>query len=165
MATSETTPSVDPRRRRLELAIKRQAAQADALIEILHEAQSLYGYLDRELLQWVAEQLALPRSKVYGVASFYHLFQLNPSGRHRCHVCLGTACYVKGSKAILDCLIAELGIREGETTNDGSVSLGTVRCVGACGIAPVVVYDGDIQGRQESEAVWQQVQAWQQEAH
>lgn len=165
MATSATRPSVDPRRRRLELAIKRQAASADALIEILHEAQSLYGYLDRELLHWVAEQLALPRSKVYGVASFYHLFQLNPSGRHRCQVCLGTACYVKGSQTILDRLIAELGIREGKTTGDGAISLGTVRCVGACGIAPVVVYDGDIQGRQEAEAVWQQVQAWQQEAH
>jgi bidirectional [NiFe] hydrogenase diaphorase subunit len=146
-------PSGDRRFKTLDQTLKRHHYQSDALIEVLHKAQESFGYLEEDVLIYIAKNLKLPLSKVYGTATFYHLFSLTPSGAHRCVVCLGTACYVKGSQLLMDLLQKDLGIKVGETTSDGQVSLLEARCVGACGIAPVVVVDGEVMGKQTLETV------------
>ncbi len=156
--------TVDRRLKALNIAIKRNQYHQDALIEILHKAQESYGYLEPEILEYIARQLKLPLSRVYGVATFYHLFSLKPSGVHSCVVCLGTACYVKGGGKIISAIEEKLGIHAGETTPDKQVSLITARCIGACGIAPAVVFDGNVTGKQDPETVLQQIKAWQSEA-
>lgn len=142
----------DRRFKRIDITMKRNQYKPDALIEVLHAAQEAFGYLDEEVLAHVAHGLKLPLSRVYGVATFYHLFTLKPSGAHNCVVCMGTACYVKGGGKVMDALKEELGIEAGETTPDGKVSLMAARCLGACGIAPAVVYDGEIAGKQQPDA-------------
>ena len=154
-------PLVDKRLKALDVAIKRNHYRQDALIEILHKAQESFGYLEPDILEHIARQLKLPLSRVYGVATFYHLFSLKPSGVHSCVVCLGTACYVKGGGKIISAMEEELGIHAGETTSDNQVSLMTARCIGACGIAPAVVFDGTVTGKQEPETVLKQIKAWQ----
>lgn len=138
----------DKRFKRIDITMKRNQFQPDALIEVLHVAQDVFGYLDEAVLAYVARGLKLPLSRVYGVATFYHLFTLKPSGAHNCVVCMGTACYVKGGGKVLEALQAELGIEVGETTPDDRISLMAARCLGACGIAPAVVYDGEVAGKQ-----------------
>ncbi|MGI0483005.1 bidirectional hydrogenase complex protein HoxE [Geminocystis sp. CENA526] len=157
---SEKANAGDKRLKVLDITIKRNQHRQDALIEILHKAQSSFGYLEEEVLIYIAHQLKLPLSQVFGVATFYHLFSLKPSGAHNCVVCLGTACYVKGSAELLDKLAQEVNLHEGETTPDGKVSLMTARCIGACGLAPAAVYDGKVCGKQTSEAVLAQVKQW-----
>lgn len=115
-------------------------------MEVLHKAQDLYGYLDEPLLWHVARALKLPPSRVYGVATFYHLFRLKPRGEHTCLVCTGTACFVKGADKLLAAIEKQYGVRPGQTTADGKLSIVTARCIGACGIAPTVVLDGDTLG-------------------
>ena len=146
-------PSGDKRFKLLEVTMKRHQYRQDALIEVLHAAQELFGYLDHDLLYFVARQLKLPPSKVYGVATFYHFFSLKPPGRHTCVVCMGTACYVKGADVILAAVEKEAGVRAGETTPDGRLSLLTARCLGACGIAPAVVVDGAVRGHESAESL------------
>ena len=158
-SNSNKTP-VDKRFKAIDIVMKRNHFRQDALIEILHKAQQSFGYLEPEILEYIARQLKLPLSRVYGVATFYHLFSLKPKGVHNCVVCLGTACYVKGGDRIMSALEENLGIHAGETTKDGNVSLVAARCIGACGIAPAVVFDGNITGRQEPEKVLQQVESW-----
>jgi bidirectional [NiFe] hydrogenase diaphorase subunit len=143
----------DPRFKLIDRTLKRYQFQQDALIEVLHTAQEAFGYLDKELLVYVAHQLKLPLSWVYGVATFYHFFSLEPLGDHSCNVCLGTACYVKGAAEIVALLQEEFGIEPGQTTEDGSFSVATARCVGSCGLAPVVVLDGEVMGKVEPEAI------------
>ena len=145
-------PSGDKRFKRLDVTMKRLQYKADALIEVLHAAQEAFGFLELDVLQYVARGLQLPLSRVYGVATFYHLFNLKPQGEHTCVVCLGTACYVKGAGKIVEDLENELQVKLGETTEDGEVSLLSARCIGACGIAPAVVLDGDVAGKQTSES-------------
>jgi bidirectional [NiFe] hydrogenase diaphorase subunit len=142
----------------LDITLKRNQYQPDALIEVLHRAQESFGYLPDDVLLYVARQLKLPLSRVYGVASFYHLFSLKPSGAHSCVVCLGTACYVRGANQILDELQSKLGIKVGDTTPDGQVSLLSARCLGACGIAPAVVFDGVVMGKLTPEASLEKLQ-------
>jgi bidirectional [NiFe] hydrogenase diaphorase subunit len=154
----------DKRMKALDITMKRHHFRQDSLIEVLHKAQESFGYLDLEVLEYIARQLKLPLSRVYGVATFYHLFSLKPSGAHSCVVCLGTACYVKGSGKIVTELEKKLGIKVGETTPDGEISLMTARCIGACGIAPAIVFDGAVAGKLEPEAVLEKVQAWQSES-
>ncbi len=146
----------------INLTLKRNHYRQDALIEILHKAQESSGYLDVEILGYIAHALKLPLSRVYGVATFYHLFSLKPSGKHTCVVCLGTACYVKGSDKVLAALQQELGIKCGETTSDNEVSLVSARCLGACGIAPAVVFDGEVAGKQTAENVLETIEHWKQ---
>lgn len=146
-------PKVDKRFKVLEMTMKRNHYSQDALIEVLHKAQESFGYLEVDVLEYIARGLKLPLSRVYGVATFYHLFSLKPSGEHNCVVCLGTACYVKGSGKILEDLKAKLGVEVGETTPDGKVSLLSARCIGACGIAPAVVFDGEVAGKLDTEGV------------
>ena len=137
----------------LDAAMKKRQYRADALIEILHTAQSAFGFLEPEILMRVARALKLPPSRVWGVATFYHLFQLKPAGRHVCVVCLGTACYVKGGAALTAAAEQAVGVECGHTTPDGEVSLAAARCVGACGLAPVVVLDGNVLGHQTPEGL------------
>jgi bidirectional [NiFe] hydrogenase diaphorase subunit len=154
-------PSGDKRFKVLDITMKRHQNRQDALIEVLHKAQEAFGYLEEDVLLYIARGLKLPPSRVYGVATFYHLFSLKPSGVHTCVVCLGTACYVRGSAEILSSLEEHTGISAGETTTDNQVSLMTARCIGACGIAPAVVYDGKVAGGQTPESAISHIQEWQ----
>ena len=153
-------PSGDKRFKILEVFIKRQQQRQDSLIEVLHKAQELFGFLDDDLLLFVAHGLRLPPSRVYGVATFYHYFKLKPQGAHSCVVCMGTACYVKGANRVLEALEVATGVKAGETTPDGRLSLMTARCIGACGIAPAVVYDDAVAARQTSETALERVKGW-----
>ncbi len=152
--------SGDKRFRILETHIKRHQQKSDALIEILHKAQELFGFLDDGLMIFVAHHLRLPPSRVYGVATFYHFFTLKPKGTHTCVVCLGTACYVKGADKVLRAVEARAGVKAGETTADQRLSVLTARCIGACGIAPAVVYDGQVTPRQTPESAVEHVKGW-----
>ena len=144
----------------LDITMKRNQYRQDALIEVLHKAQESYGFLEEDVLEYIARKLKLPLSRVYGVATFYHLFSLKPSGAHSCVVCLGTACYVKGSGQVMAALEEHTGIHQGETTPDGQMSLMTARCLGACGIAPAVVFDGTVSGKQTAEDAIARVKEW-----
>ena len=123
------------------------------LISILHEVQSLYNYLPEEALRYLAHKTNVPLTRLYGIATFYHFFSLTPKGRHSVNVCLGTACHVKGSPRILSLVKRKLGIEEGETTKDMGFTLNTVRCIGACSLAPVMVVDKDTHGNVTTPAV------------
>jgi bidirectional [NiFe] hydrogenase diaphorase subunit len=150
-------PSGDARFVLVDRTLKRSRYQQDALIEVLHTAQEAFGYLEPDLLVYVARQLKLPLSWVYGVATFYHFFNLKPQGRHTCVVCMGTACYIKGTPAILERLEKEHGIKPGETTPDGELSVLAARCVGSCGLAPAVVFDGEVAGKLTPDATVQRI--------
>jgi bidirectional [NiFe] hydrogenase diaphorase subunit len=152
--------SGDKRYKILETHMKRHLFKQDALIEVLHKAQELFGFLDNDLLVYIAQHLKLPPSRVYGVATFYHFFNLKPKGEHTCVICMGTACYVKGADKLLAALEDHTGIKAGETTADGKVSLLTARCIGACGIAPAVVHDGVVTARQTPESALEKVKGW-----
>lgn len=117
------------------------------LIAVLHKAQQIYGYLPREVMDTIAEEMGIPTAHIWGVATFYHYFNLQPPGKHVISVCLGTACYVKGADRILETIKEHLGIEIGQVTPDGLFSLQGARCLGACGLAPVVMIDEKIHGR------------------
>ncbi|QEM69210.1 NAD(P)H-dependent oxidoreductase subunit E [Geobacter sp. FeAm09] len=129
--------------RGIERVMRQHRLRPDSLIEVLHAAQRQHGWLDRELLGFVAARLGLPPSLVYGVASFYHAFRLEPPGRHRCTVCTGTSCHLKGGSRLVRQLERHYRIPCGATTPDGSLTLENVRCLGACGLAPLVMIDGE----------------------
>ena len=128
--TATVHPSGDKRFKILDATMKRHQHQPDSLIEVLHKAQELFGCLETDVLFYVARSLKLPPSRVYGVATFYHLFSLKPQGEHVCTVCLGTACFVKGAGDIVAALEKRAHIRAGETTKDGKLSLLSARCAG-----------------------------------
>lgn len=123
------------------------------LINILHEAQHLLGCLPEDVQRVIARKLNIPVSKVYGVVTFYTFFTMSPKGKHPISVCLGTACYVRGSEKLLEEFKRVLGIDVGETTPDGKFSLDCLRCVGACGLAPVVMIGEKVYGRLQPESV------------
>jgi NADH:ubiquinone oxidoreductase subunit E len=133
----------------LEKVINEKSSLENPLIEILREAQEIFGYLPEEVQQFIAEKLNVPLSEVYGVVTFYNFFSMKPRGRHVINVCTGTACYVKGAPRILQMLSDELGIQLGETTPDNLFTLSSVRCVGACSLAPVFVIGEETYGRIE----------------
>jgi bidirectional [NiFe] hydrogenase diaphorase subunit len=145
--TKSAAPSQDKRWRIVDATMRRMGRQPRGLIETLHTVQSAFGYLDEEALRYVAVSLRVPLSRAYGVATFYHFFTLKPAGEHTCVICTGTACYIKGAPHLLAAAGKDLGIAEGETTPDGKVSLLTARCLGSCGLAPAVVYDGEVAGK------------------
>src|SRR3974390_3411930 len=126
--------SGDKRFKILEAHIKKHQFKQDALIEVLHKAQELFGYLEDDLLLFIAYRLKLPASRVYGVATFYHFFTLKPKGRHTCVVCMGTACYVKGADKVLAAVQQQARIKAGETTPDNQGFLMMAPCMGACGV-------------------------------
>jgi NADH:ubiquinone oxidoreductase subunit E len=117
-----------------------------SLIPVLEECQGLTGYLPAELLDYISDRLGVPGSTVYGVVTFYSFFSMTPKGRHTVKVCMGTACYVRGIGEVINRLLTEFGLQVGETTDDRRFSLEAVRCLGACGLAPVVVVDRDTHG-------------------
>ena len=137
----------------LQPLLRRYHRSPDSLIEILNQSQELYGYLGDDLLGHVARSLELPLSRVYGTASFYHLFRFRPPARHSCVVCNGTACEVKGAAPLIEALEQELRIGLGACSADGWVSLGSVRCLGTCSAAPVVVIDGAVRKHQTVASV------------
>ncbi len=157
--------SGDKRFKILEAHMKKHQFKQDALIEVLHKAQELFGYLEDDLLLFIAHKLKLPASRVYGVATFYHFFTLKPKGKHTCVVCMGTACYVKGADKVLAAVEQKAGIKAGETTPDNELSLLTARCIGACGIAPAVVYDGTVTPRQTSATALEHLKGWLEHDH
>lgn len=121
------------------------------LIAVLHKAQELFGYVPREIMDEVAEVLQIPTAHIWGVATFYHYFNLEPIGRHVISVCMGTACYVKGAQKVLDVLKKELDIEVGKTTEDKLFTLQEARCLGACGIAPLIMIDDKIYGELDTK--------------
>jgi bidirectional [NiFe] hydrogenase diaphorase subunit len=156
---SEPHPSGDDRYKAIDLAARQFSYEKDALLEILNIAQQTFGYLSEELLFYISNSLDIPMSQIYGVATFYHLFTFEPLGKHNCTVCIGTACYVKGSADIVEDLGKKYDIEGGGTTPDGYFSLVTARCLGSCGLAPVVVLDGEVMGRETSESMLKKVDA------
>ncbi|MBP7216261.1 MAG: NADH-quinone oxidoreductase subunit NuoE [Candidatus Omnitrophica bacterium] len=126
--------------------IKGKPRAESTLIQILHKAQGLYGYLSQDVMDEVARSMDIPTAHIWGVATFYHYFKLKPQGKHEISVCLGTACYIKGAGDVLDKIKEELKIDIGETSSDGLFTLQEARCLGACGLAPVMMIDGKIYG-------------------
>ncbi|MBQ3134058.1 MAG: NADH-quinone oxidoreductase subunit NuoE [Clostridia bacterium] len=133
--------------RQLQEVIAKYRHVQGGLMPILQEAQGIYGYLPIEVQTMIADGLDISLSEVYGVATFYSQFSLTPKGEHRISVCLGTACYVKGADKILEAVEKKLGIKSGECTADGLFSIDSCRCVGACGLAPVMLVDDDVYGK------------------
>lgn len=131
----------------LSAAIRELQGEKGCLMPIMQRAQDIYGYLPMEVQKMIADQLGIPMEKVYGVATFYSQFNLYPKGKYQISVCLGTACYVKGSGEIYSKLMEKLGIKGGECTPDGKFSLDACRCVGACGLAPVMMINDEVYGR------------------
>ncbi len=150
-AQQDAHPSGDERFALLDKALKRARFEQDQLVELLHTAQEVFGYLSNDVLIYLARQLRLPPSRVLGVASFYHLFTFEAPGDHICTVCLGTACYVKGAEEVVEGTAQALGVPAGQTSDDGRLTLWTARCVGSCGLAPVVVFDGTVLGKQTTD--------------
>ena len=123
------------------------------LMPIMQHAQEIYGYLPYQVQKIVSDETGFPMEKVYGVATFYAQFSMSPKGEHEVSVCLGTACYVKGAGDIFDKCVEELKIGDGECTPDGKFSLDSCRCVGACGLAPVVIVGGDVYGKMTADKI------------
>ncbi len=144
-----TIPFTGTQEQEQELRATIDALREDpgCLMPIMQKAQEIYGYLPIEVQTLIAEELDIPLEKVFGVATFYAQFTMSPKGKYRISVCLGTACYVKGSGIVMEKLAEALGIEGGEITPDGKFSLDDCRCVGACGLAPVVTINDDVYGR------------------
>lgn len=151
--TKPSPPSDDRRWKLVDGTMRRHGHEPSALIEVLHTVQESFGFLNDEALHYVATALKLPYSKVYGVATFYHFFSMKPPGEHTCVVCTGTACYIKGAPVLLKAIEESAGIKPGETTPDGKLSLVTARCLGSCGLAPLAVFDSDVKGKVTPENV------------
>ncbi|MBP9020973.1 MAG: NAD(P)H-dependent oxidoreductase subunit E [Syntrophobacterales bacterium] len=131
----------------LEKIIEKHKGKPGALIPVLEEAQVVLDYLPIPVQKKIAKELNLPLAQVYGVVTFYSFFTMTPRGKHTVRVCLGTACYVRGGKKIVEAIEKEYGVKEGETTSDRRFTFETVRCLGACGLGPVMVVDGNVHGR------------------
>lgn len=154
-------PSDDKRWRIVNATMQRNGFDRSGLIETLHTVQESFGFLDEDSLRFVAASLSAPLSQVYGVSTFYHLFSLKPAGEHTCVVCLGTACYIKGVQTLLKEIENVYGIKPGQTTADGKLSLMTARCLGSCGLAPVVVFDGEVSGKVVAAEAMERLEALQ----
>ena len=136
----------------LDKSLKKSQYRQEALIEVLHAAQETFGHLDEEILDYVSIQLKLPPSWVYGVATFYNFFTLEPQGDHVCVVCMGTACYVKGAGDIVARIEQEFDMKAGSTTADNSLTLVSARCLGNCSLAPMLTLDGEVLGKQTADS-------------
>ncbi|MGH7866744.1 MAG: NAD(P)H-dependent oxidoreductase subunit E, partial [Candidatus Dormibacteraceae bacterium] len=152
--------SQDKRWKSVDETMRRTGQQARGLIETLHTVQQAFGYLDKEALRYVAASLRVPLSRAYGVATFYHYFTLKPAGRHTCSVCTGTACHIKGSAVLLATAKHALGIEPGTTSSKGQVSLVSERCIGPCGLGPVVVYDEVVTAEETPQALAARLKNW-----
>lgn len=137
----------------IDAIVARYHAEPSSLITILHEVQETVGYLPEAVLERVAEKMSVPLADVHGVVSFYALFSMRPKGRHRISACKGTACYVRGAPRVLERFEQELGVKAGDTTADAEFSLDVVRCLGACGLGPVVMIGDDVHARLKADRV------------
>ncbi len=137
----------------VDRVLKRCQYSQDALIEVLHAAQETFGFLSDDTMTYIAHELKLPPSWVYGVATFYHFFNLKPQGEHTCTICMGTACFVKRAGDIVETLEKEFDVKAGETTADGKLSVNIARCLGNCGLAPMIILDGGVHARQTPESI------------
>ena len=147
----------DKRLLMFENFMKEYLYQKSALLEILHTAQELYGYLDKELLTFISEALNLPPSHVYGVATFYNFFKLKKPGEHVVTACMGTACYVKGVEEIISAIEREFNLERGKSTADGRLSLFVTRCIGACAMAPNIIIDDEVMSKSTNESVIERI--------
>lgn len=136
----------DNRYKIIEKHMKNLGYEKSALIEILHKTQEIFGYLDKDVMKFIAKRLKLPLSKVYGVSTFYNFFRLKPRGKHTAIICTGTACYIKGAEKIIEAFEKKFEIKTNETTKDGFLSILTARCIGSCSLAPLIVMDNDSMG-------------------
>lgn len=148
-STKNTVPFAGTKEQEAELlkVINTYKHQEGSLMQILHDAQLIYGYLPQEVQTMISNELDMPLEKIYGVVTFYSQFSLSPKGKYKISVCLGTACYVKGAGELYDRLMKLLKIEGGECTPDGKFSLDACRCIGACGLAPVLTVNEDVYGR------------------
>jgi bidirectional [NiFe] hydrogenase diaphorase subunit len=149
----------DNRKVMLEKAMKEHNYHESALLEILHRAQEIYGYLDENLLTYVADALNLPPSHVFGVATFYSYFKLRAPGEHVVTGCLGTACYVKEVDDIMLAIEQEFNVKRGGSTADGKLSLFLTRCIGACAMAPNIIVDDEVIGKATKEIVIEKIRS------
>ena len=163
MANEVKGAAVDNRWKILEAFMKVHQYRKDALIEILHKAQELFGFLTEDVLLFIANKLDLPKSYVYGVVTFYHFFRLKPQGKHVILLCLGTACYVKGSNKIVEYMKERYGIDVGMTTSDNLISFMSARCIGACGVAPAAMVDGVLEPYFSVEKLEKKIEEWKKE--
>lgn len=138
---------------KLNQVIREHKGQKGALMPVLHEAQNLFGYLPLEVQEVISRGLGVPLAEIYGVITFYTQFTLVPRGEYEIGVCLGTACYVKGAQAVLDKIEEGLGIKAGETTEDNRFSIDATRCIGACGLAPVITINEEVYGKLKAEDI------------
>lgn len=138
---------------KIDQIIDKYKEKRGALIPMLEEVQALLGYIPVSVQERISTKTGIPSNTVYGVVSFYSFFTMEPRGRHRIQVCLGTACYVKGGKEIADKIEKEFNIKSGESTKDGRFTYETTRCFGACGLGPVIVLDGKVYGKVELDKV------------
>jgi len=129
--------------------INKYPKSQSSLIHILHDVQNLMGYLSKEVQDYIAEKLNISTAKVYGVVTFYSYFKEEPPGKHNINICMGTACFVKGAGEILDEFESKLDVKAGTTRDDGKYSLNSLRCIGACGLAPVIHVDDKVKGNLE----------------
>ena len=137
----------------LEQFISQFEDKESALIKVLYEAQHIFGYLSKEVMLFVSEKLDVPASKIYGVVTFYAYFTTEPKGRCQIKVCMGTACFVRGAEKIVRQLEHQLNLKMGETSSDRKFTLGSLRCVGACGLAPVVLVNDKVYGKVEADDI------------
>jgi len=147
----------DTRRGMLEKIMKEHDYQAGTLLEILHKAQNLYGYLSKDLLMELSGSLNLPPSHVFGVATFYSFFKFKPVGEHLVTACLGTACYVRGVEEIILGIERQYNLTRGESSADGKLSLFVTRCIGACAMAPNMIIDGEVIGKATKEETLEKI--------
>lgn len=138
--------------KQLDKVIEKNRQLPGPIIQTLHGAQQVFGYLPRAVMEYVADKLGKPRSEVYGVATFYHLFHLEPKGKFQFKVCLGTACYIRGGQMIVDIIKQDMGIGIGDVTEDQMFSVEVVRCIGACGLAPAMMVNEKVHDRLMSPA-------------
>jgi NADH:ubiquinone oxidoreductase subunit E len=148
--------------RELKRFIEANRETPGPLIQVLHKAQEIFGYLPQEVQYFVGRELDIPFSKVYGVVTFYNFFRTEPIGDHIINICLGTACHVKGAQDIIDVLERELKLKVGGTSDDQFFTLSTARCFGACGLAPVMLIDEDVYGRLNPQKALQIVRSFKQ---
>lgn len=162
MLNNPVLPHPEDKRWRIVVGtMRRHGFSSEALIETLHTVQSTFGFLEEEALRFVATNLRVPLSRVYGVATFYNFFTMKPQGEHLCVVCLGTACYIKGGQHILDEIAnSPTRLTPGKTTSDKKVSLVVARCLGTCGLAPVATFDGEMVGKIEPVQATEKIEEW-----
>lgn len=138
---------------KLEKIAKKYKNVEGGIISALHEVQDTYGYISSTAQKYLSKELNVPMSEIYGIITFYSRFSLVPKGKYNIQVCMGTACYVKGSEKVLNRFKGKLGIKEGETTSDGKFSIESVRCIGACGLAPAIVINEEVYGKMDEKKV------------